>query len=86
MAVGYACFILLEKGEFMPVYGDFGGPILGELALNQSAGFSALLGAGPSAAIALAMGLSSCLPLVLPALRRRPRLAPVVAVRAGRRA
>lgn len=72
----------------MPAYGDFGTPALSELALTHGTDFPTLLGGGPSASIALAIGLGGALSLILKALRSRPRHAPVPvqAVRAGRRA
>lgn len=70
----------------MPAYRELSDPLLGELALNHGAGFPTLLGAGPSVAVALAIGLGGCWPIILAALRAQPRLAPAHAVRAGRRA
>lgn len=70
----------------MPAYGQFGNPILGEMALTHGVGFPTLLGAGPAAAIALAIGLGGCTSLILKAVRGHPRPVPVRAVRAGRRA
>jgi hypothetical protein len=72
----------------MPAYGQFGAPALSELALTHGTGFPTLLGGGPSASIALAIGLGGALTLILRALQSRPRPAPVPvrAVRAGRRA
>jgi len=72
----------------MPAFGDFGTPALTDLAMTHGTGFPTLLGGGPSASIALAIGLGGALSLILKALRSLPRPAPVPAraVRAGRRA
>lgn len=70
----------------MPAYGQFGSSILGELALNHGVGSPTLLGAGPAASLALAIGLGGGACLIFKALRGQPRLAPVRAVRADRRA
>lgn len=72
----------------MPAFGQFGTPALSELAMSHGTGFPTLLGAGPSAAIALAIGLGGALSLILKALSVQPRRVPVPvrAVRAGRRA
>lgn len=70
----------------MPGYGQLANPTLGETALTHGVGFHALLGAGPAAAIALAIGLGGCTSLILKALRGQPRPVPVRAVRADKRA
>jgi hypothetical protein len=70
----------------MPAFGQFGTPALSELAMTHGTGFPTLLGGGPSASIALAIGLGGAMSLILKALRAQPRPVPARAVRAGRRA